>query len=91
MKRLCNMHIISQSGIIILIIADINRLTACESQFQKINILCGIKTKATSYPHRRLLFSIKLCLLYSKKQKSEIVVGITYNLNVRKNEGRKSG
>ena len=91
MKLLCNIHILSQSGKIILIIADIKRLTACESQFQKINILCGIKTKATSYPHRRLLFSIKLCLLYSKKQKSEIVVGITYNVNVRKNEGRKSG
>ena len=74
------MHILSQSGKIILIIADIKRFTAC-----------GIKTKATSYPHRRLLFSIKLCLLYSKKQKSEIVVGITYNVNVRKNEGRKSG
>ena len=85
------MHILSQSGIIILISADIKRLTACESQFQKINILCGIKTKATSYPHRRLLFNIKLCLLYSKKQKSEIVVGITYNVNARKNEGRKSG
>ena len=26
-----------------------------------------------------------------KKQKSEIVVGITYNVNVRKNKGRKSG
>lgn len=32
------------------------------------------------------------CVYYTlKKQKSEIVVGITYNVNVRKNEGRKSG
>lgn len=85
------MNIISQNEKIILIIADIKRFATCESKFKKINILCGIKTKATSYPHRRLLFSIKLCLLYSKKQKSEIVVGITYNVNVRKNEGRKSG